>query len=128
MQQVFIVRKYWDDKKAAYDAGVQLPKGKNPTKVELYQLIAAHLGIDITGLELDALWSAIDDRNMDLACVGIAEHLVVNESTVVDKMATRLNKPVLVRPVQRPVKLVDIGVVIMRPGKAAVQRPKLRVR
>ena len=127
MQQVFIVRKYWDDKKAAYDAGVQLPKGKNPTKVELYQLIAAHLGIDITGLELDALWSAIDDRNMDLACVGVAEHLVENESTVIDQMAANLNKPVLVRP-QRPVKPVDIGVVIMRPGVKRFEKPKLRVR
>ena len=115
-----IQRSFWSDKKAAIDAGVDVPMVC--TKVGLYQAIALHLGINPDGLDIDQLWAAIDAKNLELACVGIAESMVVNESTVADKMAATLNKPVLIRPV----KPVDIGVVIMRPGVKTVQRPKLR--
>jgi hypothetical protein len=116
-----IQRSFFPDKKSAIDHGIELPNAC--TKIALYKAIAAFLGIDITGMDdLDTLWAAIDAKNLDLACAGVAEHLIENESTIVDKMAVdidkaeflhdremgaKLNKPILRRdrkPVPKPVK------------------------
>ena len=111
MNMLTIQRSFWSDKKAAIDAGVDVPVVC--TKVGLYQAIASHLGITTDGLDIDQLWSAIDAKNLELACVGIADHLIENESTVVDKMAATLNKPV------KRSKVGGLEVAIARPRKIA---------
>jgi len=102
-----IQRSFWADKKAAIDHGVSIPVVC--AKIDLYRAIAQHLGIDTTGMDLDTLWAAIDDRNIELACVGVAESMIEHELTVLDKMAAKIEfkRPVLKRdrkPVPKPVK------------------------
>jgi hypothetical protein len=106
-----IQRKYWDDLKAAKEHGVQLPNAC--TKVALYQAIAAYLEIDFAGMELDQLWTAIDSKNLDLACVGVP------------KMAAKLDKPVLRRdrkPVPKPIKRNDLPIVRTLPPTSVMAK------
>ena len=115
-----IQHNYWADlaaTKGLIDFG-----SKNPTKAELYKAIASYLGIDTKGLDTDQLWAAIDERNMDLACAGVAESCITNESTVLDQMAAAVDKPVLRRdrkPVERP-KIKSVG-------RSSVTKPVLLV-
>lgn len=100
-----IQHSFFPDKKSAIAHGIDVPTACS--KVLLYQLIALHLGINVDGLEVAAIMDAIDDRNMELACVGVAESCITNESTVLDQMAAAIDKPVLRRdrkPVPKPIK------------------------
>ena len=104
-----IQRSFFPDKKAANAHGIELPVACS--KIALYTAIAKHLGIDTTGIDDHVkLMDLIDERNVELACVGIAETFVANESTVVDQMAAAIDrkpKPILRRdrqPVPKPIK------------------------
>ena len=104
-----IQRSFYPDKKAAIAHGLELPVACS--KVLLYQAIAQHLGIDTTGIDDHVqLMNMIDERNQELACVGIAETFVEKQATILDEMAAAIDrkpKPILRRdrkPVDKPIK------------------------
>lgn len=104
-----IQHSFYDDKKAAISHGIELPVACS--KLWLYRSIAEYLGIDTTGIDDHVqLMNMIDERNQELACVGIAKKLVENESTVLDQMAANIDrkpKPILRRdrkPLPKPIK------------------------
>jgi hypothetical protein len=105
-----IQRNYWKDLESAR---AKIEFKQNPTKIALYQAIAAYLGIDFAGMELDQLWAAIDSKNLDLACEGVP------------KMAAKLDKPLLKRdrkPVPKPVKRTDLPVVRTLPPTSVMAK------
>ena len=117
-----IQRSFFADKKSAIDHGLNIPVACS--KIVLYTAIAQHLGIDTTGIDdHTVLMDLIDARNMELACAGIAERMVENESTVLDQMAAAIDrkpKPILRRdrqPVPKPVKRSEIKVSAPKPIK-----------
>lgn len=109
-----IQHSFYDDKKAAIAHGIELPVACS--KLWLYRSIAEYLGIDTTGIDdHTVLMDMIDQRNMELACIGVAEKLIENEATVLDQMAANIDrKPILKRdrqPLPKPVKRSEIKVV-----------------
>jgi hypothetical protein len=117
-----IQRSFFPDKKAALQHGLDIPVACS--KVLLYQLIAQHLGIDTTGIDDHVqLMDLIDAKNIELACVGVAEKFVETEATVLDQMAANIDhkpKPVLRRdrqPVAKPVKRPVVKVSAPKPIK-----------
>jgi hypothetical protein len=106
----------------------------------LYRVIAAHLNVDVSDIpsgdtdkakkvEVAALRDRIRENDAKAACVGVAEKLVNDNVTVVDKMATNIDqRPVFVRPVRKgdrvkvqpPIKRPIVGgleVATMRPKR-----------
>jgi hypothetical protein len=135
-EMLTIQRSFYPDKKAALAKGIEL--ANNVSAPSLYRAIADYLSVDVSdievgcdkeskALEVAAICDRIDERNQDLACAGVAESCIQNESTVVDKMAARIGfkRPVLrpIKPVQRP-RIGGLEVAIMRPKR--VEKPKLK--
>jgi hypothetical protein len=108
MEMFTIQRNFNADRSACKAHGVKLPL--NCKKLELYQAIAAHLRIDTTGIDdHTVLMDLIDQRNIELACVGVAENMVETNATVLDHRLDR--KPILRRerqPLPKPVKRTEI--------------------
>jgi hypothetical protein len=107
MEMFTIQRNFNADRSACKAHGVKLPL--NCKKLELYQAIAAHLGIDTTGIDDHVqLMDMIDDRNVELACKGIGETFVEKQATVLDKMAANINRKPILRcdrkPLPKPIK------------------------
>ena len=92
-----IQRAFFPDKKAAIDHGLDIPVACS--KIVLYTAIAQHLGLNVDGIDDHVqLMNMIDDRNVELACVGIAEM-----AAAID----RKPKPILRRdrkPLPKPIK------------------------
>jgi hypothetical protein len=92
----------------------------------LYGAIAEHLGIAIDGLNVEQLKAAINEKNAELACVGVDGSMVEHGVTIVDKMAANLNKPIkrcdrvkVQPPIKRP--------KIKASGRSSVPKPVLLV-
>jgi hypothetical protein len=131
-----IQRNYWADLKVAKSTPGLMDNydsPKNPCKLDLYRFIANYIGAYWQTDSVDELYQNIDDRNMELAVVGIAESMVETESTVIDKMAATIDRPVkrvAVPPVKRPMPVVKGGLsaATARPGVVVgrsqrIQRP-----
>jgi hypothetical protein len=97
----------------------------------LYGAIAQHLGIAIDGLNVEQLKAAINEKNAELACVGVP---VIDQPAVTIAGATmkavKFDRPVAVPPVKRPMPVVKGGLsaATMRPGvvvgrSRSIQRP-----
>ena len=104
-----IQRSFFPDKQAALQHGLDIPVACS--KIALYTAIAQYLGLDVDGINDHVqLMDMIDAKNIELACIGVAEKLVENEATVLDKMAAAIDrkpKPVLRRdrkPLPKPIK------------------------
>jgi hypothetical protein len=102
-----IQRSFFPDKKSAIDHGLDIPVACS--KLWLYRSIAQHLGLNVDGIDDHVqLMDMIDERNQELACVGIAEKLIETEATILDKMATNIDRKPILRcdrkPLPKPIK------------------------
>jgi hypothetical protein len=141
MEMFTIQRNYWKDLGYAKEK-IQFSKGKNPSAPKLYRAIAGYLGIYTSDipvaatkedqkLEVAAIADRIDEKNAELACVGVAESMVEREATIVDKMAAKIepNRPVLRRdrkPTPKPVKTIIKPVVRKLPPTSVMAKALAR--
>jgi hypothetical protein len=112
-----IQRNYWADLKAARSAGL-VDGNKNPCKLDLYRFIANHIGAYWQTDSVDELYQNIDNRNTELACVGVAESCIA-------KPVKRCDRVKVQPPIKRPI-VGGLSVATARPVKVA--KPKLRVK